>query len=154
MCLHNFLEKTVNGLGFDLTDVEQSPGGRILRLFIDKPEKPGGVDVEDCAWVSSHVSRVLLVEGIDYGRLEISSPGLDRVLRRVKDFERFCGAQINLKARLPINGRRNFNGVLQRVEDGRIYLMIDTGEVALDIENIDKARLVPIFDHEKAQGGI
>ena len=154
MHLYDFLEKTVNGLGFDLADVEQSPRGRILRLFIDKPEKPGGVDVEDCVWVSNHVSRVLAVEGIDYGRLEISSPGLDRVLKRMQDFERFCGREVNVKVRLPMNGRRNFNGVLQKVEDGRIYLAIDTDEVALDIENIDKARLVPMFDHGKADRGV
>ena len=87
MDLHELLEKTVNGLGFDLVDVEQSPRGRILRVFIDKPEKTGGVDVEDCAAVSDHLSRVLAVENIDYDRLEISSPGLDRVLKKPSDFE-------------------------------------------------------------------
>ena len=146
MILYDILEKTVSGLGFELVDVEQSPKGRVLRLFIDSLEKPGGVDVDDCALVSNQLSRVLMVENIDYERLEISSPGLDRVLKTVKDFERFCGAQINLKLRLPVNGRRNFNGLLEQVQDGKIRLTVDTGDVMLDLVNIDKARLVPKFD--------
>jgi len=146
MDLHELVDKTVTGLGFELVDVEQSPRGRVLRLFIDKPDKPGGIDVEDCALVSNQLSRVLAVENVDYERLEISSPGLDRVLKKPEDFERFCGSEINLRLRLPINGRRNFNGVVLGVQDGRLRLTIDTGEVALDLGNIDKARLVPRFD--------
>ena len=146
MDLHELVDKTVTGLGFELVDVEQSPRGRVLRLFIDKPDKPGGIDVEDCALVSNQLSRVLAVEKVDYERLEISSPGLDRVLKKPEDFERFCGSEINLRLRLPINGRRNFNGVVLGVQDGRLRLTIDKGEVALDLGNIDKARLVPRFD--------
>jgi len=146
MDLHELVDKTVAGLGFELVDVEQSPRGRVLRLFIDKPDKPGGIDVEDCALVSNQLSRVLAVENVDYERLEISSPGLDRILKKPEDFERFCGSEINLRLRLPINGRRNFNGVVLGVQDGRLRLTIDTGEVALDLGNIDKARLVPRFD--------
>ena len=146
MDLHELFEKTVTGLGFELVDVEQSPRGRVLRLFIDKPEKPSGVDVEDCATVSNHLSRLLAVENVDYDRLEISSPGLDRVLKKPADFVRFSGSEINLRLRLPLGGRRNFNGVLQGVQDGKVRLTIDTGEVELDLGNIDKARLVPKFD--------
>ena len=89
---------------------------------------------------------MLAVENIDYDRLEISSPGLDRVLKKPGDFERFVGSEINLRLRLPMSGRRNFNGVLQHARDGRIGLVIDTGDVELELSNIDKARLVPKFD--------
>lgn len=140
------IEKTVTGLGFELVDIEQSPRGRVLRVFIDTQEKAGGVDVEDCAQVSNQLSRVLAVENVDYDRLEISSPGLDRILKKPADFTRFAGSEINLRLRLPINGRRNFNGVLHGLQDGKVHLTIDTGEVDLDFGNIDKARLVPKFD--------
>jgi ribosome maturation factor RimP len=140
------IEKTVTGLGFELVDVEQSPRGRVLRVFIDKQEKAGGVDVEDCAQVSNQLSRVLTVENVDYDRLEISSPGLDRILKKPADFTRFAGARINVRSRLPINGRRNFIGVLHGLRDGKVCMAIDTGEVELDFGNIDKARLVPEFD--------
>ena len=146
MDLHELIDKTVTGLGYELVDLEQSPRGRILRLFIDKPDKAGGIDVEDCALVSNQLSRVLAVENVDYDRLEVSSPGLDRVLKKPADFERYCGSEINLRLRLPLGGRRNFNGVLHAVQDGKVRLTIDTGEVELDLGNIDKARLVPKFD--------
>jgi ribosome maturation factor RimP len=146
MDLHKLFETTITGLGYELVDVEQSPRGRILRLFIDKRDKPSGIDVEDCALVSNHLSRVLAVENVDYDRLEISSPGLDRVLKKQEDFERFAGSEVNLRLRLPMSGRRNFNGVLLGIQDAKLRLMIDTGEVELDLGNIDKARLVPKFD--------
>ena len=146
MDLIEIIEKTVVGLGFEVVDVEQSPRGRVLRVFIDKPEKVGGIDVDDCALVSNQLSRVLAVEEIDYDRLEISSPGLDRVLKKQVDFERFAGSEINLRLRLPVGGRRNFNGILHGMRDGKVHLTIDTGEVELEFGNIDKARLVPKFD--------
>ena len=146
MDLHHLIDITVTGLGYELVDLEQSPRGRVLRVFIDKADKASGVDVEDCALVSNQISRVLTVENVDYDRLEISSPGLDRVLKKLSDFERFAGAEINLRLRLPINGRRNFNGVLHGVRDGKVSLTIDTGDVELEFGNIDKARLVPKFD--------
>ena len=146
MDLIALIEKTVVGLGFELVDIEQSPRGRVLRVFIDMPEKAGGVDVEDCALVSNQLSRVLAVENVDYDRLEISSPGLDRILKKPADFERFSGLEVTLRLRLPINGRRNFNGVLHGLRDGKVALTIDTGEIELDFANIDKARLVPKFD--------
>ena len=145
MDLHELIDKTVSGLGYELVDLEQSPRGRVLRLFIDKPDKAGGVDVEDCALVSNQLSRVLAVENVDYDRLEVSSPGLDRILKKPADYARFAGSEINLKLRLPIGGRRNFNGVLQGIADGKVRLTIDTGEVELVFGNIDKARLVPDF---------
>ena len=89
MDLHELLEKTVTGLGYELVDFEQSPRGRVLRLFIDKPEKERGVDVDDCVLVSNQLSRVLTVENVDYDNLEVSSPGMDRPLKKAADFERW-----------------------------------------------------------------
>ena len=146
MDLHELLDKTVSGLGYELVDVEQSPRGRVLRVFIDRADKDGSIDIEDCTLVSNQLSRVLTVENIDYDRLEISSPGLDRVLKKQADFERFAGSEINLRLRVPMAGRRNFNGVLLGVHDGRVRLTVDTGDVELEFDNIDKARLVPKFD--------
>jgi len=146
MDLHNFIDITVAGLGYEVVDLEQSPRGRVLRLFIDKADKPSGIDVEDCALVSNHLSRVLAVENVDYDRLEVSSPGLDRVLKKPADFDRFSGSEVNLKLRLPLGGRRNFNGVLRGMQDGKVRLTIDTGDVDLELGNIDKVRLVPKFD--------
>src|SRR3979490_1436025 len=86
--LEAVMEPAVAGLGYELVDVQASNGGRLLRLFIDKP---GGVGIEDCAAVSRHLTRVLAVEGVDYERLEGSSPGPDRPLRKARDFARFAG---------------------------------------------------------------
>jgi ribosome maturation factor RimP len=150
MDVHGILEKTVTGLGYELVDLERSPHGRVLRVFIDKPEKPRGVDVEDCALVSNQLSRVLMVEEVDYDRLEVSSPGMDRVLKKVADFERFAGSEITLRLRLPLNGRRNFTGVLRGVREGKIRLSVDAGEFEFDLEAIDKARLVPSYELTKS----
>ncbi|MDR1709201.1 MAG: ribosome maturation factor RimP [Candidatus Accumulibacter sp.] len=147
MDLNALIEKTVDGLGFALVDVERSPGGRLLRVFIDKPEKPGGVDVEDCAAVSNHLSRVLTVENVDYDRLEISSPGLDRVLKKPEDFARFAGSEINLRVRrAAAGGRRNFNGILRGLRDGKVCLAAGAEEIEVAWDDVEKARLVPKFE--------
>ncbi len=152
MDVHELLEKTLTGLGYELVDFERSPRGRVLRVFIDKPEKPRGIDVDDCALVSNHLSRVLAVEDVDYDRLEVSSPGLDRVLRKESDFARFAGCEITLKLRLPAAGRRNFSGMLGGVIDGKVRLRMDAGDMDVELDNIDRARLVPIFATGKSGG--
>lgn len=146
MDLHAFLEKTVVGLGYELVDVEMSPRGRTIRVFIDAPGKESGVDVEDCVRVSNQLQRVMEVDGIDYDRLEVSSPGLDRVVKKEADFERFAGQEIYIRLRIPLNGRRNFQGELLGFVDGQVGVRLETGDVALDFANIEKARLVPRFD--------
>ncbi len=146
MNLHELIEKTVVGLGYELVDLEMSPRARVLRIFIDKPENARGVNIDDCVAVSNQMSHVLTVENIDYDRLEVSSPGLDRPLKKASDYERFAGSEIHLKLRIPFNGRRNFNGVLQGLQDGKVRLVLDTGEAELDLGNIERARLVPKFD--------
>ncbi|HJW26174.1 MAG TPA: ribosome maturation factor RimP [Rhodocyclaceae bacterium] len=148
MDLHALLEKTVIGLGYELVDLELSPRGRTIRVFIDLPGKENGVDVEDCAKVSNQLSRLLEVENVDYDRLEISSPGLDRVVKKAEDFERFAGRVIQIKVRIPLNGRRNFQGELLGLKDGKVGLRLPEGgtEIELELNNIEKARLVPKFD--------
>jgi ribosome maturation factor RimP len=142
MKLQGLLETTVAGLGYELVSVELSNRGRMLRIFIDKPAA-GGITVDDCARVSNQLARVLEVEDIDYDRLEVSSPGLDRPLKKEADFVRFSGEQARLTLRVPLAGRRNFTGVMRAVAGGRLELEIEGGTVSLDLANIEKARLVP-----------
>src|SRR5437763_15187611 len=106
------VEPVIAGMGYELVDLQAANGGRMLRLFIDKP---GGIGLEDCAAVSRQLSRVLEVEGVDYERLEVSSPGLDRPLRHRADFVRFVGHKVDVKMRTPdATGRRRVVGVLRR----------------------------------------
>ena len=134
------MDTTVTGLGYELVAWERSGKGALLRIFVDKP---GGVEIDDCARVSQHVSRVLEVEGVSYDRLEVSSPGLDRVLRKDADFARFAGARARLKLRLAAGGQRNFTGILRAVNDGKLEMEVDGQSLAFDLSNIEKARLVP-----------
>lgn len=140
MDLGGLLEKTLDGLGYDLVDVELANHGRLMRIFIDKA---GGVNVDDCAAVSNHLTRLFAVENVDYERLEISSPGLDRPLKRSKDFERFSGERVQVKLRIPINGRKRLAGVLQNVTEDGFQLDVDGELLAIAFADIDKARLVP-----------
>jgi ribosome maturation factor RimP len=121
-------------------DLERSGKGKLLRVYIDKP---GGINVDDCAKVSNHLSRVLTVENIAYDRLEISSPGLDRMLRKEEDFVRFAGHKARIKVRVPIGGQRNFVGVLRQTREGKVEIEVDGKILSLDLANLDKARLVP-----------
>jgi ribosome maturation factor RimP len=134
------LESTLAGLGYEFVDMERSGKGKLLRVYIDRPE---GIKVEDCAVVSNHLSRVFAVENIDYDRLEISSPGLDRLLRKEQDFVRFAGQKARIKVRLPVEGQRNFVGVLRETRAGKVEIEVDGKLVSIDISNLDKARLVP-----------
>ena len=135
------VQPVVAGMGYELVDVQASNGGRLLRLFIDKP---GGVGLEDCAAVSRQLSRVFEVEGIDYERLEVSSPGLDRPLRKGADFARFAGQKAEVRMRTPdATGRRRFVGVLRGAEAGRVSLELDGQTVALELSDVERARLVP-----------
>jgi ribosome maturation factor RimP len=134
------LEKTVGALGYELVDLELANRGRFMRIFIDKP---AGVDVEDCATVSNQLTRLLAVEGVDYDRLEVSSPGLDRPLKRPQDFARFIGERVQVKVRLPLDGRRRFAGKLQNVGEVAFVLDVDGELVSIAFTDLDKARLVP-----------
>jgi ribosome maturation factor RimP len=134
-----WLRETLQGLGYELVDLESSRGG-LLRIFIDSP---GGISVDDCARVSNHLTRAFAVEGIDYERLEVSSPGLDRPLKRLEDYGRFAGQKASLRLRLPRDGRRRFEGVLAGIEEGSVLLEVEGERLRFAFGDIDRARLVP-----------
>jgi ribosome maturation factor RimP len=141
LSLENVVQPVVAGMGYELVDVQASNGGRLLRLYIDKP---GGVGLEDCAAVSRQLSRFFEVEGIDYERLEVSSPGLDRPLRKAGDFVRFAGRKAELRMRTPdATGRRRFVGVLRGADAGRVEMELEGQTVALALDDLERARLVP-----------
>ena len=140
--IDSLVEPVVAGMGYELVDLQAANGGRMLRLFIDKP---GGIDVEDCAAVSRQLSRVFEVEGVDYDRLEVSSPGLDRPLRKASDFARFAGQKADVRMRTPDgSGRRRFVGTLRGTEDGRVTMELEgQATVRLELGDVERARLVP-----------
>lgn len=127
MALQQVVEQTVTGLGYELVEIERSAGG-LLRITIDHPWQPGEerfVNVEDCEKVTRQLQFTLEVEGADYRRLEVSSPGIDRPLRNRTDFERFAGQLVDLTLKAPIGAavasggvhanRKKFRGTLERV---------------------------------------
>lgn len=122
--LSGMLEKCLAGLGYELVDFEWSARG-LLRVFIDKVD---GITVDDCARVSNHLGRVMAVENIDYERLEVSSPGLDRPLKKQDDFRRFMGSAVQVWLHRLINGRRRFTGTIDYVSDAGVTFIIDLEE--------------------------
>lgn len=166
------VERTVTGLGYELVDVEKSAGG-LLRVLIDRvPGRayPTGehefVTVEDCEAVTRQLQYVLEVENADYSRLEVSSPGLDRPLKRVEDYVRFAGQAVAITLKLPFQGRKKYEGTLQPAEpaegaaaqttgagwqlvfhDGKVEQVLD-----FNFEEVREARLVPVFDFKGRRG--
>ncbi|MFN8770227.1 MAG: ribosome maturation factor RimP [Neisseriaceae bacterium] len=137
--LNKILEKTIPGLGFELVDFEITPNRTII-VYIDKP---GGITIDDCEVVSRHLSNLLLVEEIDYNRLEISSPGLERPLKKLADFTRFCGSKVKIKTIDLINGQKVFQGTVKQVDDNNISLEITPDNIMIiDFDNIYRARLI------------
>ncbi len=159
MSWQNAVEKTVTGLGYDLVDTERTPGG-LLRVYIDKlpATAPAPVassqfiTVEDCERVTRQLQHVLEVENCAYERLEVSSPGLDRPLKKPADYLRFSGERIDLTLKLPFKGRKHYQGVLQplaSVDAGwRLVFSVDGVDQALDFafDEVRQARLVPVVD--------
>ena len=141
--LETLIEKLVTQLGYELVDFETVNGGQILRIYIDKGDL---IDIEDCTKVSNHVNNVLSVEtDYDYERLEVSSPGLDRVIKKLNDFDRFKGETIKIKTRFAIENRKNFKGTLSGIKEESIMIEVDNESLLIDFENIDKARLDPDY---------
>ncbi len=140
MALEELLESTLQGLGYELVEVERLAHNKLLRIFVDKE---GGINIDDCVAISNHLSRLFAVESIDFGRLEVSSPGLDRPLRKEADFLRFNGETVKLKLRVPIEGQRNFVGVLRETNNGIIKIEVEGKLLDLELSNLGKARLVP-----------
>jgi len=145
MRVEDLIEQAVTGLGYELVDFETSPRGRLLRIFIDKPE---GVNIDDCSAVSHHLTRLFTVENVDYDRLEVSSPGLDRPLKKAADWERFVGQQVQIKLRVAQNNQRNFAGRIVGLRAGEltdVVLVIEGAEQVFALDNIERAKLVPTF---------
>lgn len=141
MDVAGLVETALTGLGYELVDLEMSGGG-MMRVLMDKP---AGITLEDCEQVSHHLTRLFAVEGVSYQRLEVSSPGLDRPLKKEADFVRFRGEKAQLKLRMPLAGRKNFTGILGALQDGVLQLDVDGNQVQIELSNLDKARLVPTF---------
>jgi ribosome maturation factor RimP len=142
--LSQLLGPVVASRGVELWELEYAtrPGGGLLRLYIDSPQ---GITVDDCERVSRAVSDVLDEQDPIPGEytLEVSSPGLDRVLRKREHFARFAGEQVRVEMREPIAGRKRFMGRLIAVAEQEITLSVDGTKVGLPIDEIHKARLVP-----------
>jgi ribosome maturation factor RimP len=141
MNLQALLESTLSGMGYELVQLVQGRG-RLMQVFIDKP---GGVGIDDCVAVSNQLTRLFTVENIEFERLEVSSPGLDRPLTKPADFVRFAGEAVVVKLRVPMDNRRKLAGRLLGLEDSRIRLELDGKEVAVELANVDSARLKPVF---------
>ena len=144
MQLQAMIEQAVTGLGYELVDLETSPRGRLLRVFIDRPVDTG-INVDDCALVSNHLTRLFAVENVDYDRLEVSSPGLDRPLKKPEDWQRFSGHEVQFKLRVPEGNQRNFSGAIIGLRDGAAVVRIGEEERSFPVDYVEKARLVPKF---------
>jgi ribosome maturation factor RimP len=142
MDLQTLIEPTLTGMGYELVALERAGAG-LLRLYIDKPE---GIVVEDCVRVSNQLTRMFLVENVDYERLEVSSPGLDRPLVKAADFVRFAGQRAMVKLHAPLEGRKRFIGILHGESDGILQLEVDGNMVSIPLPDIDSAKLSPDFD--------
>jgi ribosome maturation factor RimP len=142
--LNQLLEPVVSSLGYELWELEYGarPGGGLLRVYIDSPN---GISVDDCERVSRAVSEQLDAADPISGEytLEVSSPGLDRVLRTQQHFERFEGERVKLEMSQPVNGRKRFAGRLTGVGKGEITLEVDGAALQLPIAGIHKARIAP-----------
>ena len=142
------IEPILDEMDFDLVDVEYLAGrGKwILRIYIDKK---GGITLDDCALVSREIGDLIDVKDIFQHKydLEISSPGINRRLRREKHFLQAVGNKIKVKMLIPVNRRRNFTGYLRYVQDRTLYLEIGNGLIRLPLENIEKANLVYEFEN-------
>ena len=145
MQLIELIENAVSGLGYELVDLETSPRGRLLRVFIDRLPNRGTVTIDDCTAVSNQLTRLLTVENVDYDRLEVSSPGLDRVLKKPADWLRFAGQDAQFKLRVAIGNQRNFVGRIVGIEGDYALVSIDGEERKFPLDGIDKARLVPRY---------
>jgi ribosome maturation factor RimP len=151
--LYALIEKTVTGMGYELVDFEQAARG-LLRVYIDTlPEEDRPVIVEDCEKVTHQLLHVLTVENANYERLEVSSPGLDRPLKKVADYARFAGQEAVVKLRMAMPGaanRKSFQGVLHAPEGETLKLEFEGNEglamLEFSLAEVDKARLVPHVD--------
>ena len=151
--LQSLAEPVVTGQGYELVDLEfkNELGTWILRVFIDKPKpepSEGGVGLDDCAQVSRELSAVLDVEDaipMHYS-LEVSSPGLNRPLKKAADFARFVGKKAKIRTRHPVgDSRRNFSGTLVGVDGGTVKIDVGDQVCEVPVDDVEKANLVYEF---------
>lgn len=144
------IEPIVEDMGYELVGVDYRKNGEtgLLCVYIDHEN---GVNVDDCAKISHQISAIMDVEDPikEHYTLEVSSPGLDRPLFKEADFKRFAGQRVKVKLGIPFDGRRNFNGILNGVEDSMVLVVVDNEEFMLPIEHIDKANIIPQFKKGK-----
>lgn len=137
------VQPTIEGLGYELVRLRLMGGKRnTLQIMAERPE--GWIEVDDCALISRAVSAVLDVEDPIAGEyvLEVSSPGIDRPLTRIKDFERYEGYEVKVETAEAIDGRKRFKGVLAGVQDGEVLIEIPEGVIGLDFDLLADAKLV------------
>jgi len=175
--LQPLVERTVAGLGYELVEVERAAGG-VLRVTLDRAE--AGITLEDCERVSHQLTHLFAVENVAYARLEVSSPGLDRPLRKARDFARFVGQEVRLQLAAPVAGRKRLQGRIAALEGDagaeRIRLELTADDearepvrrvrrgaraerkppaprptVEIALADVDKARLVPMLDFRSKQ---
>jgi ribosome maturation factor RimP len=145
--LQEMLQPVVESMDCQLWGIDLISQGKhsVLRVYIDKEND--GINVDDCAAVSHQISGVLDVEDPIAGEytLEVSSPGMDRPLYTLEQYEQFKGHKVSIKLRLAFEGRRNFKGMLNGVEGDDILLVVDEDEFLLPIDLIDRAQVIPQF---------
>ena len=163
MNLEQLVEQTIGGLGYELVDLERAANG-LIRVFMDDVKHERDITVEDCEAASRQLSYVFEVENVNYERLEVSSPGIDRPLKKLADFVRFAGQPVSVKLKLPVDlggaGRKNFTGTLQAVNESapetEQLSMVFEHEGAeqvltFGLMDVDKARLVPVYNFKGKQ---
>jgi ribosome maturation factor RimP len=161
--LGQLLAMTLPPMGYELVDWEMSRG-RMVRVFIDKLDSEakagsevakagvaGGITVDDCAKVSNHLTRLFVVENIDYERLEVSSPGMDRPLRKLSDYARFSGEEAQVHLHEVTDGVRRIKGILRGIEGDSVLVETETGVRTIPFAVIDRGRLVPKIEWRKAK---
>lgn len=143
--LEKLIQPIVSGFGCTWVGLQYFPQGKktLLRLYIDKP--PGGVTLEDCEQVSRQVDAVLAVEDLVKGEytLEVSSPGLDRILFSVEQCEAYIGREVSVRLGIALEGRRNFKGQLVGVNGDNLRVLSEGKEIVFSFIDIDEMRLVP-----------
>ncbi|MCX7125726.1 MAG: ribosome maturation factor RimP [Gammaproteobacteria bacterium] len=141
--IHDLIEPTVHSLGLELwaCDLRKSGNQALLRVYIDRES---GVTLEDCTSVSREIGAILDVEDPikNHYQLEVSSPGLDRLLLTIKHFERYVGHTVKLKLRDMQENRRQLVGRIEKVVDDKIFLVVETNTITLKLSEIQKANLV------------
>ncbi|OZB04433.1 MAG: ribosome maturation factor RimP [Marinobacter sp. 34-60-7] len=146
--LEDILRPVVEGLGYEFWGLEFRSKGyqSLLRIFIDDAEK--GINIDDCEKVSRQISGVMDVEDpiqTEY-TLEVSSPGMDRPLFRLEQYQEFIGHQVQIRLRMAFEGRRKFQGLIKGVEGDEVIVVVDDHEYLLPFDSIERANIVPVFE--------